>query len=318
MSIIVLIRLQTFFKKTGNPEPVTSDYLRSFEDFQKLEIIRVEVGDVETFFRDFTLPISIKSIEIWFNPNKRGFGLSANAAARALKEDVKSPDFYERWRKLKNLESLFMLGADFDFAQELLKRIPQLKELKLRSTRLLSGAVVFDFVEFFKPLEHINEGLEVLDIGSASPFLMKEDSIKEIHFSKLKRLGINGHWEKNELKSYLGLLRSHDSRENRLIEFSGGAFYSQSQEFFKLLKQLNDIYRVEDGLEMNFYLHMKPSSDSEWKDEFIKQLQEFTEHGREMKNLSLTLKSPISLEGLFYEQLDIFKAFGKLFKKFEM
>jgi len=303
------------FKKTCNPEPVTSDYLWCFEAFQKLERIGMQVGDVEAFFRDFALPISTKSIDISFFSNKNSFGFGAADTTPSLKENVKSPDFYDRWSKLENLESLNILDSDFDFMQEILKRVPKLKVLRLGWIKLPPGVESYDISSFFEPLGHINKDLEVLEL-EADSFSVKEEFIKGVYFPKLERLKIKGQWEKNDLKSYLGLLKTNSLRKNRLLEF-GGSFYSQSEELYKLLEQFNNIYRAEDGLEMSFHLQIKINFKQEWKDEFIKQLEEFAERGREMKNVKLILKSPISLGGLFYRQLDKFEAFGKKFKEFE-
>jgi len=311
-------------KRQGYPEPVSLNYLPSFEAFQKLEKFAIKVGDVETFFRDFTLPISIKSLEIFFCRNG---AYSLPYERHSLKEDVKSPDFYEIWSKLKNLESLNILDSDVDFTQELLMRVPKLRVLRFgHRKRLLRDANLdiasFDIASFLKPLEHINKELEVLELEFES-FFVKEESIKEIYFPKLERLKIDGKWEKNDLKSYLGLLETDSLRRNRLIEFED-SYDCQSEELFKLLEQLNSVERAEDGVEMSFHLQVKPENKKEWKDEFIKQLQEFTKRGRKMKKVSLNLKkSEWSLWKVVYQQLfsqkrDKFEAFGKLFKEFEL
>jgi len=303
-------------KSSCSPQQVSSDYLLSFEAFQRLERISLRVADEETFFRDLILPISTKYVEIWFCPILNSFSFGADPTICSLKEDVKSADFYERWSRLKNIESLNILDSDIGFAQELLKSIPQLRVLELGRVKLLPGVGSFDIANFFGPLEHISKGLEVLELESAS-FRLKEESAKEIIFPKLERLKVKGKWDKNEFKNYLRLFKNNrTSRENCMIEF-GGSFYSQSEELFQLLEQLHSVYRAEDGLEMSFHIQIKLSFNNEWKDAFIKQFEEFTERGKVMKNVSLDLRSPVSLAGLFYGKLDKFEAFGKLLKKFE-
>jgi len=248
------------------------------------------VADEETFFRDLILPTSAKYVEICFCRILNSFSFGAAAPIHSLKEDVKSADFHERWSRLKNLEPLHIIGSDIDFAQELLKSSPQLRVLKLGRVKLGSRAESFDVANF-----------------SSLLFLLR----------KLERVKVKGKWDINEFKNYMVLFKNnHTSRENRVIEFRD-ILYSQSEEFFQFLEQLNSVSRAEDGLEMSFHIQVKSGINNKWKDAFIKQLQEFTERGRPMKNVSLTLMFLLPAAALFNGQLDKFKAFGKLFKRFE-
>jgi len=289
---------------------VTSNYLQGIEAFQRLEAISVYVEDCLTFIRDFTLPTSIKHVQLIFQMS------SSEEINKDFREDPMFIRFFERWSKLINLESIDFRNTHkmdkelgHEVAQEILKRVPQLKKLCFHPGKI-SVAKIFDFVGFFKPLEAVNKSLEILDIDTLDQLLLKG----ELHFPKLLRLELRGDklFRNLNLENYIKLLENSPGRR---IEFRDYSMIS-AEIFLKFLEGLKSLEEGGQKLELVFHPGIRCRlSENEWN-QLVEGLEEFEKNAKDMRNISIYLTMGMDSERNMMKQRFPNFGNGKLFKKF--
>jgi len=234
-------RLNVFQKAMEQPYQVPSDYLSSIGAFQRLEKVEIQVGEMSNFIGYFTLPSCIKSVYLHFWNSEWIFAEGENEDT--CRKNPMFTRFFERWSELTCLDYLEICynndeygGYDLDFPQELLKRIPKVRSLRLSYLK----DNIFDIVSFFEPLKGINKELEELEIDVENMLRLSRDHQKKIQFPKLSKLVVSGELLKGKsLENYIGLF-DHSLAEKkegkvRVVEMTSLEHNSGDFQLFEIV-----------------------------------------------------------------------------------
>jgi len=182
-------------------------------------------------------------------------------------------NFYEKWSKLTNLNSLHLnfyeinqsnSVTNFEFISPLLKKVPKLTSLYFASwsESLLKKKKFLDFNSLWQSLAHLNSSLKTLYLEAPAISLKNLSNICST--STLEKLGISGAViGDTELSDILSLFSKQPTPPNSPMKSNLEVDYLLVNDQTSLINLLNTLSHVRRNLKLSLEIDLRKITDQD-------------------------------------------------------